>query len=80
MRTYPHYLKKGIIGVRGNLISKITSHSARGSISSNSADKSLSASTSDSDFDMELEEQLGQTLFTHSRTRIALQRALQSRE
>ena len=80
VRTYPHYLKKGIIGVRGNLISKITSHSARGSISSNSADKSLSASTSDSDFDMELEEQLGQTLFTHSRTRIALQRALQSRE
>ncbi|OHT07051.1 hypothetical protein TRFO_24695 [Tritrichomonas foetus] len=79
VRTYPNYIKKGIIGIRGNFINKMAHGHGSSSGSSNSADKSYSLTTN-SEIDIELEEQIGQTMFTFSRMRLALQRALISRK
>lgn len=77
IRTYPDYVKKQLVTISGYIV-----HEQKGggsaTASSTGGGSSFSSATA-SDIDMEMEERIGQSLFSASRMRLALQRAFQSR-
>jgi len=72
VRCFPQYLKRNILDVKGNMITKVASR--RGS--SNAQTGHTFSSTSDSQLDDELEETLGKQTMRSPKTRLALHRAL----
>lgn len=77
VRVYPLYLKRSILDVKGNFI-KMNVSNKQSSMSVNS-NSQLSTGTIDGELDIEIEEEISRSLFTHHRLRLAFQRALENR-
>ena len=85
-RTFPEYLKQGIIDVKGNFIynQKTQKSSGNQSTSSNNNSSknfsSSSSSSSNSGLEVAVEEGIGKVLINQSRIRLAMQRATETRK
>ncbi|OHT03849.1 Adenylate and Guanylate cyclase catalytic domain containing protein [Tritrichomonas foetus] len=82
--TFPQFLKKNIIDMKGNFI-KISRGKKSGSVSSTSINNSSSqgismTSSSSAQLDLQVEECIGKNLLKNARVRLALQRATQNRK
>ncbi|OHT07667.1 Adenylate and Guanylate cyclase catalytic domain containing protein [Tritrichomonas foetus] len=82
IRNFPDYIKKNILDLKGNFM---RTQKKKGSQSSNtnsntSGQSFNTSSTSFSELDDAMEEGIGRTLITHSRIRLALQRATENRK
>lgn len=82
VRTFPNYLKKEIIDTKGNFI-----HTAKKQISgsssasaSNSKQSSTLQSSITSMIDGQIVEEIGKSLITHSRIRLALQHSTETKK
>ncbi|KAK8852645.1 hypothetical protein M9Y10_017633 [Tritrichomonas musculus] len=89
VRTFPEYLKKGIIDLKGNFIynqkTQKTSgnqSSASNNSNSNGSSKNFSSnsSTSQSELEVAVEEGIGKVLLNQSKIRLALQRATETKK
>lgn len=86
-RTFPEYLKHGIIDVKGNFIYNQKTQKTSGnqsSTSSNNSSKNFSSSSSSSSsasgLEVAVEEGIGKVLLNQSRIRLAMQRATETRK
>ena len=84
-RTFPNYLKKGIIDLKGNFIfnQKVTKTGGNQSTSSNNSSSknfSSSSSSSMSELEVAVEEGIGKVLINQSKIRLAMQRATETRK
>lgn len=86
-RTFPNYLKKGIIDLKGNFIfnqktQKSSGNQSSSSTGNNSSSKNFSSSSSSSMSELEVavEEGIGKVLINQSRIRLAMQRATETRK
>ncbi|KAK8838264.1 hypothetical protein M9Y10_035685 [Tritrichomonas musculus] len=82
VKTFPNYLKKNILDYKGNFITiskkQSGADSSTSSSSNNSKENSMASFTSM--IDGEIEEELGRTLITHSRIRLSLQHATETKK
>lgn len=77
VHLYPYYLKRNVIDIKGNFIRSVRkSGSASSSLSSRS---DLSSNTMSGELDIDIEESVSSSLFSHHRLRIALQRAVENK-
>ena len=72
VRIYPLYLKRAVLDIKGNYITK---KNASSTVSSN-INSQISTGTIDGELDVEIEENLSKSLFSFHRLRLAFQRAL----
>jgi len=77
VRAYPHYLKKRIVDVSGNILVLKSGHH---SSSSNDRSDKGSLTNSTGELDAEVEESIGKQLFRHSRMRLALHHAVRDKK
>lgn len=86
IQSFPQYLKKGVIDLKGNMIinrkatqNKGSSSQSSSHSSSNANDFTSSSSSSNSDLEVAVEEEIGKILMTDSKLRVALQRVTETR-
>ncbi|KAK8842310.1 hypothetical protein M9Y10_025887 [Tritrichomonas musculus] len=89
VRTFPEYLKKNIIDLKGNFIynqkvQKSSGNQSTNSSSNNGSSKNFSSSSSSSssmsELEVAVEEGIGKVLLNQSKIRLALQRATETRK
>jgi len=76
IRSFPHYLKKRIVDISGNIISQ---KSGRHSNSSNERSDRNTFTSSTGELDAEIEESLGKQMYRQSRMRLALHHAVKGK-
>lgn len=76
VRACPHYIKKKLDTLNVNILHDKGKHDGNSSTSNGS---STNITSSSADIDIEIEEQIGQSMFNFSRMRPALQRAVSNR-
>ena len=82
IKTFPMYLKKGIVDTKGNMIRASTKKQGGNSSlsSANSSKNSISSASSTSMIDGQIEEEIGKSLISQSRVRLALQHSTQHKK
>jgi hypothetical protein len=83
MRSYPLYLKKGILTTKGELVKRNVLSSGNASMSAGESSGGGSGSSSDGEglvLDAAVEDSIGRRLLFSSRTRLAVQSAVQDRK
>ncbi|EAY04980.1 Adenylate and Guanylate cyclase catalytic domain containing protein [Trichomonas vaginalis G3] len=85
IRMFPSYILNNVLDEKGKRIMKKQVNNGKGSQSmqtsgSNSSQRSLNSSSNDITIDAEMEESIGKKIFNHSRMRLALHHALETRK
>ena len=88
VRSYPLYLRRGYMDVKGNILNRQNIGSAgskgnqsqKSSVNGSSNNSQVSTSTMEGDLDIEVEEQLAKASFSFHKLRLAYERALENRK